>query len=153
RCPEPGRWSGRAAGWAPGPLPNPSPGRGGASSGLLLLRRHLRRIRLRLLQHAQDVAAPDVGDLLLGVAGLQQALRDPRDLGDIGQALDPATAVPVGADADMVRSCNLEDVQQVLHVVLERGLRGRMAALDRKSTRLNSSHVKISYAVFCLKKK
>src|SRR5436309_11056552 len=27
------------------------------------------------------------------------------------------------------------------------------APLDRKSTRLNSSHVKISYAVFCLKKK
>src|SRR5690606_41035255 len=27
------------------------------------------------------------------------------------------------------------------------------AGVDRKSTRLNSSHVKISYAVFCLKKK
>src|SRR5690606_42021748 len=27
------------------------------------------------------------------------------------------------------------------------------AVADRKSTRLNSSHVKISYAVFCLKKK
>src|SRR5690606_40469161 len=27
-----------------------------------------------------------------------------------------------------------------------------LARLDRKSTRLNSSHVKISYAVFCLKK-
>src|SRR5438067_6537712 len=27
------------------------------------------------------------------------------------------------------------------------------AILDRKSTRLNSSHVSISYAVFCLKKK
>src|SRR5690554_7761018 len=27
------------------------------------------------------------------------------------------------------------------------------AHLDRKSTRLNSSHVRISYAVFCLKKK
>src|SRR5690606_40110579 len=27
------------------------------------------------------------------------------------------------------------------------------APADRKSTRLNSSHVKISYAVFCLKKK
>src|SRR5438874_9662314 len=27
------------------------------------------------------------------------------------------------------------------------------AQLDRKSTRLNSSHVEISYAVFCLKKK
>src|SRR5690606_39506971 len=29
----------------------------------------------------------------------------------------------------------------------------RETAADRKSTRLNSSHVKISYAVFCLKKK
>src|SRR5690625_6811865 len=29
----------------------------------------------------------------------------------------------------------------------------RWHALDRKSTRLNSSHVAISYAVFCLKKK
>src|SRR5690554_7743785 len=28
-----------------------------------------------------------------------------------------------------------------------------LAQLDRKSTRLNSSHVRISYAVFCLKKK
>src|SRR5436309_15217622 len=28
-----------------------------------------------------------------------------------------------------------------------------MMFLDRKTTRLNSSHVKISYAVFCLKKK
>src|SRR5699024_12552290 len=30
---------------------------------------------------------------------------------------------------------------------------GETSALDRKSTRLNSSHVSISYAVFCLKKK
>src|SRR5207302_9937913 len=29
----------------------------------------------------------------------------------------------------------------------------RARPADRKSTRLNSSHVKISYAVFCLKKK
>src|SRR5699024_12710733 len=29
----------------------------------------------------------------------------------------------------------------------------RIASLDRKSTRLNSSHVSISYAVCCLKKK
>src|SRR5438067_5960165 len=29
----------------------------------------------------------------------------------------------------------------------------RAGAVDRKSTRLNSSHVSISYAVFCLKKK
>src|SRR5689334_23997225 len=29
----------------------------------------------------------------------------------------------------------------------------RIALIDRKSTRLNSSHSSISYAVFCLKKK
>src|SRR3989442_10589456 len=33
---------------------------------------------------------------------------------------------------------------EVVHAALQ---------LDRKSTRLNSSHVRISYAVFCLKKK
>src|SRR5262245_65233467 len=31
--------------------------------------------------------------------------------------------------------------------------RANLAAKDRKSTRLNSSHLGISYAVFCLKKK
>src|SRR5690348_17897698 len=31
--------------------------------------------------------------------------------------------------------------------------RGQRAPVDRKSTRLNSSHPSISYAVFCLKKK
>src|SRR3989442_7022933 len=33
------------------------------------------------------------------------------------------------------------------------GTTARRAFRDRKSTRLNSSHVRISYAVFCLKKK
>src|SRR6266511_5405285 len=52
--------------------------------------------------------------------------------------------------------------RRVLHGARRRsarpgGRRGRDAVAgrpqDRKSTRLNSSHVKISYAVFCLKKK
>src|SRR6266480_6550338 len=36
---------------------------------------------------------------------------------------------------------------------LGRGHGPRRAPRDRKSTRLNSSHMSISYAVFCLKKK
>src|SRR5690349_23796030 len=36
---------------------------------------------------------------------------------------------------------------------LAHGVHGPSSARDRKSTRLNSSHVEISYAVFCLKKK
>src|SRR5690554_8193929 len=39
----------------------------------------------------------------------------------------------------------------VTSVVAE--VEGELEVLDRKSTRLNSSHVRISYAVFCLKKK
>src|SRR5207249_7046973 len=35
----------------------------------------------------------------------------------------------------------------------ERSTRQSLQIRDRKSTRLNSSHVSISYAVFCLKKK
>src|SRR5690606_27649184 len=63
--------------------------------------------------------------------------------GQLDQRLDPA-----GADAAL---------GQRRHLVLE-GPGGAVevtgdGAGDRKSTRLNSSHVKISYAVFCLKKK
>src|SRR3712207_7076166 len=41
------------------------------------------------------------------------------------------------------------------HEIAVLNLRGRLenSRLDRKSTRLNSSHANISYAVFCLKKK
>src|SRR5436305_6286474 len=49
------------------------------------------------------------------------------------------------AEADVRSLGQLLDVAQgAAHVGLEE---------DRKSTRLNSSHVRISYAVFCLKKK
>src|SRR3712207_7684625 len=37
--------------------------------------------------------------------------------------------------------------------IVQTHLRGRPHDEDRKSTRLNSSHANISYAVFCLKKK
>src|SRR2546427_6499600 len=36
---------------------------------------------------------------------------------------------------------------------VERAANGLARRIDRKSTRLNSSHSQISYAVFCLKKK
>src|SRR5699024_12382126 len=39
------------------------------------------------------------------------------------------------------------------HLRLRRRRFHRLLPADRKSTRLNSSHVSISYAVFCLKKK
>src|SRR5438067_8982014 len=42
---------------------------------------------------------------------------------------------------------------EVARLAAEQGLEWMLSDEDRKSTRLNSSHVSISYAVFCLKKK
>src|SRR5699024_11572521 len=50
--------------------------------------------------------------------------------------------------------CDLTDIVELPQSKLSYHLRILMDAdLDRKSTRLNSSHVSISYAVFCFKKK
>src|SRR5205085_9016452 len=54
----------------------------------------------------------------------------------------------IAPQVDDVRA-GTADVQHVQW----RGARARENAEDRKSTRLNSSHSQISYAVFCLKKK
>src|SRR3712207_7116594 len=56
-------------------------------------------------------------------------------------------ALPILLDADLG--------QAVVHGPLQpvRSLRHLRLDEDRKSTRLNSSHANISYAVFCLKKK
>src|SRR5207249_9736393 len=54
--------------------------------------------------------------------------------------------VAVGDDAEVLGVGNVLDED-------ERAARPGADRVDRKSTRLNSSHVSISYAVFCLKKK
>src|SRR5260221_10534442 len=54
-----------------------------------------------------------------------------------------------GGVTDRPRESRMDNPQ--IEVVRE--LRERLGDRDRKSTRLNSSHTVISYAVFCLKKK
>src|SRR3989442_3144984 len=66
-------------------------------------------------------------------------------------AFQPAQAQLVLVQVDQGLS-GQKEVARRLGIALRRFfLTGK--ALDRKSTRLNSSHVRISYAVFCLKKK
>src|SRR3989442_9039170 len=45
-----------------------------------------------------------------------------------------------------------EEADKIIAFALCSGKSDYFVGLDRKSTRLNSSHVRISYAVFCLKK-
>src|SRR2546428_12806072 len=53
----------------------------------------------------------------------------------------------------LFRSCTLTPGSGEVARPRERGCRAPTSGGDRKSTRLNSSHDQISYAVFCLKKK
>src|SRR3712207_8385309 len=58
-----------------------------------------------------------------------------------------------GAERVLVR-VELDDaLDRAAKPLGESGRVGRRRVRDRKSTRLNSSHANISYAVFCLKKK
>src|SRR3712207_8709174 len=59
---------------------------------------------------------------------------------------------PAGASGDDVRLRRF-GLALVAMLVLVGVAGGLVLGLDRKSTRLNSSHANISYAVFCLKKK
>src|SRR5256885_9895845 len=74
------------------------------------------------------------------------------------------SALPLAADGVLERVLDLGAVESAIagrdHVLAARSLQAvdqrsfcLVPALDRKSTRLNSSHLVISYAVFCLKKK
>src|SRR5690625_5904465 len=61
---------------------------------------------------------------------------------------DDATVEPGDTFTLRVQYDNALEPDQPVRIGLPAGME-----LDRKSTRLNSSHVAISYAVFCLKKK
>src|SRR5436309_10347686 len=54
---------------------------------------------------------------------------------------------------DQVQHAIVIGLERLEDLLLELGEEPVVLHRDRKSTRLNSSHVKISYAVFCLKKK
>src|SRR5690625_6825772 len=78
-------------------------------------------------------------------------LRQALETTDLGQAPSPLCGLD-DSQYEMAFACGLEgcaneNAPQVEQLILETLRR------DRKSTRLNSSHVAISYAVFCLKKK
>src|SRR5437899_4976952 len=66
-----------------------------------------------------------------------------------------STPFPTRRSSDLVRSIEVpqECCTECGPVECDRGVSVADRQQDRKSTRLNSSHLGISYAVFCLKKK
>src|SRR5690606_40561064 len=87
--------------------------------------------------------------LVLG-SGQGEAAADIQDPVRIPYAEIPGfAAATVHGHAGMLIAGTLEGVE----CLVMQGRYHLYEGQDRKSTRLNSSHVKISYAVFCLKKK
>src|SRR5207302_4183986 len=72
-----------------------------------------------------------------------------------GRFVDPMRIkLPRGRSLDGPMIAGFEKERDRIDTMMNsRGGTARVYDADRKSTRLNSSHVKISYAVFCLKKK
>src|SRR3712207_8389779 len=78
----------------------------------------------------------------------------------LGEGTDSIVGVLAGKELDLLEGTAIRlDTCEASHLDDERGDRcellspWRILAQDRKSTRLNSSHATISYALFCLKKK
>src|SRR5256885_6328858 len=76
--------------------------------------------------------------------------RSGQDARDEGEQGERERQSPVGAPHQLERAPAITEYAE--ETPQRRAIAGR-AAQDRKSTRLNSSHLVISYAVFCLKKK
>src|SRR5690606_40366542 len=94
---------------------------------------------------------------LVGEAARLEARFAPRQLPGLASRLTGLGGVDgLLDDAPRLRAVPLQPLRQApVEDLLDVGpdLGVAELGLDRKSTRLNSSHVKISYAVFCLKKK
>src|SRR5690606_41762298 len=69
-----------------------------------------------------------------------------------GERGDGAQQVVIDIDRDAAQRLGV-DMAMVGSLLNNSFSQRQVSTIDRKSTRLNSSHVKISYAVFCLKKK
>src|SRR3989475_7076266 len=71
----------------------------------------------------------------------------------VGQASRQRVHVPQRSASNGASGASAASVRMTPMNVKEPSLGWMSIVLDRKSTRLNSSHSQISYAVFCLKKK
>src|SRR5690606_41570155 len=69
------------------------------------------------------------------------------------RSVGPTLRTTPSVESGGIRDSGWSRGMQMDSILVGKGDSGRQVRLDRKSTRLNSSHVKISYAVFCLKKK
>src|SRR3989454_4118966 len=66
---------------------------------------------------------------------------------------DSSSRIPTSSSTTRICAISLRRFRQGQQYAHRRAAAGPILDRDRKSTRLNSSHLVISYAVFCLKKK
>src|SRR5262245_61379748 len=101
------------------------------------------RHRIRVLARSPEKVAAALGPL--GVGDVETSVGDVTDPAAVERALTRCDAVVHAASVFSLDARRADEMNSV-------NVRGTDIVLDRKSTRLNSSHLGISYAVFCLKK-
>src|SRR5256885_3713598 len=101
-----------------------------------------------------DVAAPKTGEVLVKIVATGVCHTDAFTLsGRDPEGLFPAILGHEGGGIVQEVGAGVTSVRAGDHVIPLYTPECGECKLDRKSTRLNSSHLVISYAVFCLKKK
>src|SRR3989338_4022516 len=103
---------------------------------------------MRLAHGVQDAASVGRCPLWQGGTGPGQQLQD--GTAQLGRDFEQVEHGERLTDQQLEELLGKGDVQQM--AVQQRLPAERPKELDRKSTRLNSSHSSISYAVFCLNK-
>src|SRR5438034_3235690 len=93
----------------------------------------------------------DASGMRLAVTTVSVSLSDACAWTERGDALRRATGLPYNSPLATTQSSAFFSTPGT--PCAYSGLEIKTPSLDRKSTRLNSSHTVISYAVFCLKKK
>src|SRR5690606_9271809 len=109
---------------------------------------------LPVIENATDQMFYDyvTSDIYLEIVN---SLKEFQSLGNLPNNIDFETSTQIltwiESHLDLTDFQSIEDARTRWQQIVE--LQQTERSQDRKSTRLNSSHVKISYAVFCLKKK
>src|SRR2546430_13626733 len=85
---------------------------------------------------------------------LFRSIRQTGGRGQYGHVVLRVEPLPAGGGFEFVDGTKGGVIPREYIPAIEKGVKEAMeSGIDRKSTRLNSSHSQISYAVFCLKKK
>src|SRR5690242_11586799 len=110
---------------------------------------------VRVLKEADQIACEDTRQTqkLLNHYGISTRTVSYHEHNELTRAPELVLDLEGGARVALVTDAGMPGISDPGFRLISLAIRHHISVIDRKSTRLNSSHMSISYAVFCLKKK